>query len=168
MKDNKLYFIKEEYFKKYSNERLSKNKSQDEAGEHNRPCYYAFKENEILWMIPISSKCEKYQKLYDKAIARYKTCDAISFVYIKGNRNVALIQNMIPVSEKYIDKIYTYAGTDIPIELNDKNKREINAKARKALRFARIGKSLTLTPILELEKQILNEMNSEKSQDAAK
>lgn len=26
----------------------------DEQGEHNRPCYYAFKDGKIYWMVPIS------------------------------------------------------------------------------------------------------------------
>lgn len=161
MEENKLYFIKDEYFEKYKVSNTSLNKDADENGEHNRPCYYAFKENNIYWMIPISSQLDKYEYEYQKSIKKYGVCDSISFVYIKGNKNVALIQNMIPVTDKYVDKIYTYFGTDTPIEINDKKKKELNAKARKVIRFARIGKKLTFTPILDFEKRLLEENNRE-------
>ena len=92
---------------------------------------------------------------------KYGKCDTISFVYVKGNKNAALIQNMIPVTEKYIDKIYTYFGTNTPIEINEKKKKELNAKARKVVRFARIGKKLTFTPILDFEKRLLEEQDKD-------
>lgn len=161
MEENKLYFIKDEYFEKYKVSNASLNKDADENGEHNRPCYYAFKEGNIYWMIPISSQIDKYEYEYQKSIKKYGVCDSISFVYIKGNKNAALIQNMIPVTEKYIDKIYTYFGTNTPIEINEKKKRELNAKARKVVRFARIGKKLTFTPILDFEKRLLEEQGKD-------
>ena len=161
MEENKLYFIKEEYFKKYIAKTSSVNKKANADGEHNRPCYYAFKENDIYWMIPISYQIEKYEKEYRKSIEKYGVCDSISFVYIKGNKNAALIQNMIPVIDKYIDKIYTYHETNTPIEINEKKKKELNAKARKVVRFARMGKKLTFTPILDFEKRLLDEIKED-------
>ena len=161
MEENKLYFIKDEYFEKYKVSNASLNKDADENGEHNRPCYYAFKEGNIYWMIPISSQINKYEYEYQKSIKKYGVCDSISFVYIKGNKNAALIQNMIPVTSKYIDKIYTYFGTNTPIEINEKKKKELNAKARKVVRFARIGKKLTFTPILDFEKRLLEEQDKD-------
>jgi hypothetical protein len=161
MVENKLYFIKDEYFEKYYCEDNKPNKRKDENGEHKRPCYYAFKEGDIYWMIPISSEIEKYEYEYAKSIDKYGMCDTISLVYVKGNKNAALIQNMIPVIEKYIDNIYTYFNTNTPIEINDKKKKEINAKARKVVRFARKGKKLTFTPILEIEKRLYEELSKD-------
>lgn len=161
MEASKLYFVKEEYFRKYKSSLSSTNKQEDEEGEHNRPCYYAFKEKDIYWMIPISSQVSKYEYEYNKSIEKYGMCDTLSFVYIKGNKNAALIQNMIPVIEKYIDKIYTYSGTNTPIEINEKKRKELNAKARKVVRMARKGKKLTFTPILEFEKRLLDELKQD-------
>lgn len=101
----------------YAKEYYKGNKQSDEDGEHNRPCYYAFKEGDIYWMIPISSEIEKYEREYQKSINKYGFCDTLVFVYVKGNKNAALIQNMIPVIDKYIDKIYTYYGTDTPFPI---------------------------------------------------
>ncbi len=160
MLKNGLYFIKDEYFEKYYCKDNKPNKAKDEEVGHSRPCYYAFKEGDIYWMIPISSQIAKYEYEYNKSMMKYGMCDSISFVYVKGNKNAALIQNMIPVIEKYIDKIYTYAGTQIPIEINDKTSKELNAKARKVVRLARQGKKLTFTPILDFEKRLLEELNT--------
>lgn len=157
MEDNRLYFIKKEYFDKYKCDDIAKNKESDEQGEHNRPCYYSFKDGDIYWMVPISSQVEKYESIYNKSIKKYGECVGISFVYIKGNKNVALLQNMIPVTEKYIDKLYTYTGTNVPIELNEKKKKEINTKARKIVRFARRNVKMTFTPIMVFEKRLLEE-----------
>ena len=157
MIENKLYFIKDEFFEKYYCEDNKPNKAMDKNGEHKRPCYYAFKEIDIYWMIPISSEVEKYEYEYKKSVKKYGMCDTISFVYVKGNKNAALIQNMIPVTEKYIENIYTYYGTDKPVEISEKKKKELNAKARKVVRFARNGKKLTFTPILEFERRLRKE-----------
>lgn len=165
MEENKLYFIKDEYFEKYKVSNTSFNKDSDENGEHNRPCYYAFKEGDIYWMIPISSQVDKYEYEYQKSIKKYGVCDSISFVYIKGNKNAALIQNMIPILEKYIDNIYTYHNTNTPIEINDKKRKELNAKARKVVRFARMGKKLTFTSILDFEKRLIEELKNEQNKD---
>lgn len=70
---------------------------------------------------------------------------------------MALLQNMIPVTKKYIDKLYTYAGTNTSIELNEKKKKEINAKARKIIRFARKNVKMTFTSIRDFEKRLLEE-----------
>lgn len=100
---------------------------------------------------------DKYKNIYQKTVSKYGFCDTISFVHIKGNENVALIQNMIPVTQNHINNIYMYADTNNPIEINKNKQKEINAKARKVLRMARNGKQLTFTPILELEQKILTE-----------
>lgn len=157
MELNKLYFLKNEFFEKYGSSVVLNNKTRDLIGEHSRPYYYAFSEGDILWMIPISSQCSKYEREYDKALKKYGICDGLEFVYVKGNKNVALIQNMIPIRMEYVEKVYKYHGTEVKIEINEKKRKEINAKARKVVRLARIGKKLTFTPILELENSLLQD-----------
>lgn len=163
MEENKFYFIKDEYFEKYYCEDNKPNKESDDDGEHKRPCYYAFKDNDIYWMIPISSEIEKYEYEYQKSMDRYGFCDTLAFVYVKGNKNAALVQNMIPVTDKYIENMYTYFGTNKPVEVNEKKKKELNAKARKVVRLTRIGKKLTFTPILDFEERLIEELNQEKN-----
>lgn len=157
MEVNKLYFVKDEYFENCEVDTIPKNKESDSISEHNRPCYCAFENEGVYWMIPISSQVDKYKNIYQKTVSKYGFCDTISFVHIKGNENVVLIQNMIPVTQNHINNIYMYADTNNPIEINKNKQKEINAKTRKVLRMARNGKQLTFTPILELEQKILTE-----------
>ena len=166
MQLNYLYFIEDSYFEKYKNDTVSQNQKEDD--EHHRPCYYAFKEDDIYWMIPISSRIDKYESIYNKAMQKYGMCDALAFVYVKGNKNVALLQNMIPVTEQYIKDIYTHADSGKPIEINLNKRKEINAKARKILRFARQGKKLTFTPILDFERRLKEELRNDNNKDTTK
>lgn len=56
-----FYFIKDSFFDLIDDPELMKNK---ENGRK-RPCYYCFKSKEndnIIWLIPISTKVEKYKK----------------------------------------------------------------------------------------------------------
>lgn len=55
------YHIKDEFFNIVNDKALMSNKE----NHHYRPHYYAVKDKKsdnILWMIPISSKTEKYKK----------------------------------------------------------------------------------------------------------
>ena len=54
-------------------------------------------------MIPISSQIEKYKKLYDEKMLRYKgNFDGIRFGFVNGQERAFLIQNVCPVTDKYI------------------------------------------------------------------
>ena len=155
MNKNDLYFINDEYFEKYKADSNSIGKGEG----HGRPCYYSFSDGEISWMVPISSQVNKYESLYEKSMKKYGVCDTLSRIYVKGNLNFALIQNMIPVIDKYIDNVYLDSNTNKPVEINDKKKKEINAKVRKVLRLSEAGKKLTFTPIQEFKTQLLEEYN---------
>lgn len=161
MDKNKLYFIKSEYFETYKSEDNKPNKGEG----HGRPCYYAFNDGEISWMVPISSQIEKYEALYEKSMSKYGKCDTLAFIYVKGNKNVALIQNMVPISEQYVNNIYLDSNTGNPIEINEKTCKEINAKVRKVLRLTEQGKHLTFTPIMEFKEQLLQELTEINKQD---
>lgn len=66
MKKYEMYFITDNYFIKFQDPYLMKNIEVDSNDKHNRPCYYIFSDNnnkDIFWMIPISSKVEKYKKI---------------------------------------------------------------------------------------------------------
>lgn len=156
MKSGYLYFIKDSFYEDYPHKDLKPNKSADKDGNvHNRPCYYAFSEDNIVWMIPVSSQVKKYEKIYKNKTKDGKDCDTIVFGYVKGNKNAFLIQNMIPVTEEYINNIYIDKSTDKPVTLSVNLKRELNAKARKVLRLTRnnIAK-IVFTPIMEIEKKL--------------
>ncbi len=98
MTNGNFYLLEGEYFTKFKSEHLMKNKECIDGVEHNRPCYYAFKDDEdnrIWWMIPVSSRIEKYENQYNRSMQKYGLCDAISLGYLKGNRTAFLLQNAL-------------------------------------------------------------------------
>jgi hypothetical protein len=158
-----LYFINDDYYKKFSGMGLLENKEIINGKPHNRPCYYAFKESDIYWMIPLSSKVDKYKKEYGIAMAKYNICDGISFGYVLGEKKAFLIQNMCPVVNKYIVNVYIDRNTSSPITIPPKLKAELNAKIRKAIRLYRDkGIKIILTRAMEIERILLDEIASDK------
>jgi len=165
MDSGKFYFINDDFFEKFKGLGLLTNKETVNGELHGRPCYYAFKDidSDIFWMIPISSKIEKYQKQYKIAIDKYSKCDGISFGYIFGDKKAFLIQNMFPVIDKYITNIYIDNNKSAPVSIPSKLQSELNAKIRKALRLYRQGTKIVLTMILDIEKYLIVELETEKA-----
>lgn len=122
-----VYHIKNEYFELAKDEKLMKN---HENG-NSRPTYFCVKnnENKILWFIPMSSKVEKYKKLQQQKIKKNGTCDTIVIGKYRGKENVFLIQNIFPITEKYIDHIDTVRSRAVPVV--EGTKREIIEKVKK-------------------------------------
>lgn len=161
MEQGYFYFISDEYYTKFSNEKLMTNKEVIDGESHNRPCYYAYKDDEgIFWMVPVSSQIEKFTNQYNRSMKKYGMCDAVCFGYLKGEYNAFLLQNLCPVTEKYILNQYLHADTKKPVSIPNDLKRELNAKIRKILRLAEKGKKLTFTNILEMRQKLLDEIQN--------
>ena len=67
MQEGYFYFLTDKYCNDNNKYYVMSNKETDSQGNpHKRPCYYAIEDldnSNILWMIPISSKVEKYKKI---------------------------------------------------------------------------------------------------------
>ena len=98
-----FYYIDDQYFIDFPDDKLMQNKEQANGQLHDRPCFYAFKDNDtgLYWMIPLSSQVEKYRRYYNLKIARYGKCDTITFGKVLGYEKAFLIQNMCPITERY-------------------------------------------------------------------
>ena len=162
MQVGKLYFVKDEFYERFKGYGLLENSDILYGKEHGRPCCYLFKysqnENDIYWMIPISSKVAKYEDEYQRAMEKYGKCDNISFGYVLGEKRAFLPQNLFPVTEKYIDNIYLDKNTSQPINIPADLMAELNAKARKKIRYNQMGKKLGLSNALG----ILEELKKDK------
>ena len=108
-----VYHVKEEYFKLVKDDKLMKN----HEGNSTRPNYFCVKleESDILWFIPMSSKVDKYRKIIDLKIKKYEKCDTIVIGNYRGKNHAFLIQNMFPITSKYIDHIDTVKGEAIKV-----------------------------------------------------
>lgn len=161
MEQGKYYYITDEYYQKFKNCKLMGNKEEDSNGKHGRPCFYCFKADEYFWMIPISSKVEKYEKLYNKKVIKYPNYDGIRFGYVNGQKRAFLLQNICPITAKYIDCEYKIENNTKSVFINPDLKKELNGIARKIIRLYKSGTKIVLTDL----DYILNELDNEKSKE---
>jgi hypothetical protein len=131
--------------------------------QHSRPCCYLFsftQENaDIYWMIPISSKVEKYEKQYQHSMEKYRMCDNISFGYVLGEKRAFLPQNLFPITEEYIGEIYLDKNTSLPITISANLMAELNKKARKKIRYNQQGKPFGMTDIMKIYNELKKDTN---------
>ena len=114
---------------------------QDGTNEGNRPHYYCFEDTNtgIYWMIPLSSRVEKYRRIVEKKEKSGRSCDILHIVKSDDSReSVFLIQDMFPITEKYIEREYTIAGNHLMLT-SEHTAKVIKQKARKVLGMLKRG-----------------------------
>lgn len=124
-----FYIIKDKIFEDMPEPDLKGNK----AG--NRLHYYCFEDSStgIYWMIPLSSRIDKYRQIIEKKEKAGKPCDILHIVKLDDSRESAfLIQDMFPITEEYIEREYTIAGNHLMLT-SEHTAREIEQKARKVM-----------------------------------
>lgn len=153
-----FYFIKDSFFEIIDAPELMQNK---ESG-NKRPCYYCFrskKYDNIIWFIPISTKIEKYQKIYNNKIpkqiklGKHTSIYTIVFGNVANIYSVFLIQNMFPVTKEYIES--QYIKNKVAVRLSNKLQTEIVYKANKVLNLYKHGMKNIIFPNIE---NILNQL----------
>ena len=144
-----FYFIKDSFFDIIDDSELMQNK---ENG-NKRPCYYCFKSktyDDIIWFIPVSTKIEKYQKIYNYKIQKQirlekkPSIDTIVFGNVANTYSVFLIQNMFPVTKKYVES--QYIKNKVAIRLSNKLQKEVIYKANKVLNLYNHGMKNIIFP----------------------
>lgn len=141
MKKTGFYIIKDKFFEDMPDPYLKGNK------EGNRPHYYCFEDTitGIYWMIPLSSRIEKYKRIMEKKAKAGKPCDILHIVKLDDSReSVFLIQDMFPIIEKYIEREYTISGNHLMLT-SEHTAREIDQKARKVIGMLKRGIKFTPT-----------------------
>lgn len=135
-----FYLIKDKFFEDMNEPYLKGNKKE------NRPHYYCFEDAKgIFWMIPLSSKVDKYKKIMLKKETAKKRCDILHIMKLVDSRESAfLIQDIFPITEEYIEREYTIAG--IPFVLQSEyNKKIIERKAKNVIKLLMQGIKFTPT-----------------------
>lgn len=153
IEDGKFYFIKDKFFDVFKDYGLMLNK---ENGKK-RPCYFCFRDKynkEIIWFVPISTKYDKYQKIYEYKKQRQHRVYNFVFGEVVGKKSVFLIQNIFPTTEEYILEKYVTENKDVEIALNVRNK--IIAYSRQVIMKAEQGINIPFYNIIEMEKILLN------------
>ncbi len=153
----KFYFVKDEFFKKVNDENILLNKDNGIK----RPCYYCFKDKEIdkiIWLVPISSKIDKYEKIYDYKLNKFGKVDTIVFGKVNNDKRAFLIQNMFPTTTKYIEHKYVRNNKDV--EITYKLRKEIENKANFILSLAKQGKRVIFVDVLKIKDILLKELEN--------
>ena len=134
MKKTGFYIIKDKFFEDMPDPYLKGNK----AG--NRPHYYCLEDTStgIYWMIPLSSRIDKYRRIMEKKEKAGKPCDILHIVKLDDDRE------MFPVTEEYIEREYTIAGNHLMLT-SEHTAREIEQKARKVMGMLKRGIKFTPT-----------------------
>ncbi len=148
VKECGLYIIKDEYFTDFPDIRHMDNKHEK------RPYYFAVKgQNGIFWMVPISHMVEKYRAKMQRDESNHRKSVLCYISKLKGEERAFLTGNVIPVSEDYIRRPFTVAGTPFIIE-NQSDIREISSRVKRYLTLVRLGKLTPAVDILHIEQQL--------------
>ena len=154
LEPGRFYFIEADFFQKYADffPGLELRKYD------RRPFFFAFQEpppSKLLWMVPISSKHDKYQAIFNSKVARYGFCDTIRFGRVEGRHNAFLIQNMFPITREYIQDMYLDRSSHIvratPIVRDD----VIRSAKSVFYKVQSRGLNLTFVDVLKLRPQLL-------------
>lgn len=160
VRENCLYFVSNDFFDLVDDEYLKRNKETT-----SRPHYFPFidKKTGLLWLIPCSTKIEKYEKIIENKKRKNKPHNHIQIITVSGKKQVFLYQDMFPILPQYIDK--PYVSKSGPYELKDVHKiEEINNNADKIIRLLRHGIRFTDTQpnVIKIEQIMLKEMKNVK------
>ncbi len=152
-----VYHIKDEYFEKVKDSKLMQNK---ENGAY-RPTFYCLRDEN--WMVPLSSRVNKFQAIYDKQVQKYGKCLTIVIGEFDGKKAAFLLQNMFPVTEYYLDHIHTRNSNPVPVKHSIHRTISTNMKQLRQL-HAR-GKKVVFPDILRLERLMLTELKIKDTND---
>lgn len=154
-----FYFLENQYFIDFNDDKLMSNHEIINGVTHDRPCYCCLKmpDTDIYWGIPISSQVEKYRGIFNQKLSKYGVCDTIEFGNVLGVERAFLIQNMCPITEEYIKNEYIHCGVPVAIDYETHNR--IKRKATKVLALLHnSNKNLIFPDVLKIE-ELLKERN---------
>ena len=152
-----FYIIKDEFFELINEPFLKTNKG------GNRPHYYCIRDDkheDILWMIPLSSKVDKYQAIINRYKDHNRPCDTLFIAKLgNGKKSVFLIQDMFPITARYIDRSYTINGKPYILPVDSAIYRELEVKSRRTLNTLKSGRKLFATSpdVIKIMNDLLND-----------
>ncbi len=151
-----LYFVSDDFFAKIQDPYLKVN-----YVDTKRPHYFAVKDNKtgLYWLVPCSSKIEKFERLIMKKQEQHKPTDTIKIVKVFDRKTVLLFQDMFPVIARYIDGQYIKGGQPVRI-VDPKLIQELEKNAKKIINLLYRGVRFTPTQpdIIKIEKIMLEEL----------
>lgn len=131
-----LYFIKDEFITLYGESGALSDSRGKDGGKRPFLCVFADRDApNIYWLIPVSSRVEKYQKIWLQKMKQHGACLTLYFAKLFGKKRAFLIQDMFPITDDYILKPY-YDENGHLARLPKTTYRKILATASAALELA--------------------------------
>ena len=154
IKPGYVYHIKDLYFEVAKDDKLMRN---HEGGSY-RPTYFCLKDEKtgLLWVVPMSSRVDKYQAIIDKDIERHGKCLKIIIGEYANKSNAFLFQNMFPTLPKYISHIHTIGQNPVPV--NGRLRTILDRNFREVMRLHKCGAKVIFPDINRLEKMMIVEL----------
>ena len=90
-----------------------------------------------------------------KKMQKYHRCDTIVFGEVLGHEKAFLIQNMCPITEKYMKNEYLDSVANIPVRVDGRLEKALKDKAGKVLALQRKGAKLIFPDVLSIEQELL-------------
>ena len=154
-----FYFVSDKFFEKVDDTNLKMNYDTTQ-----RPHYFALrdKKTDLLWLVPCSTKIEKFERIIEKRKQYNRPNDTIKIVTIQDKKTVLLLQDMFPIDENYITNQYIRGGQPVRIA-NVDIVADIERSARRVAILLRQGVKFTPTQpnVLRIEQLMLEELNKE-------
>jgi hypothetical protein len=149
-----VYHIKDTYFEKANDDKLMRNY---ESGAY-RPTYFCVKDKKtgLFWVIPMSTRTDKYMEHMNKDIERYGKCLKIVVGEYAEENAVFLLQNMFPILPKYISHIHVIKKNPVPV--NSSLQVIVKQNFRELLHLHRRGVKIIFPDITRLEKLMIEEL----------
>lgn len=149
---NGFYILKDEYFLDMKDPYLKNNK------DGKRPFYFClegcFKGKKIYWMIPLSSKVNKFRNIMINRQVNHKPNDGLFICKLpSGRKSAFLIQDIFPITDKYIKREYTLGGNHMILK-REKDIKIIKKKSTKIIRL--ILRGIKILPTSPNVLKILN------------
>lgn len=154
-----FYFVSNDFFKLVNDPYLKVNYEIEK-----RPHYFALQDEQtrLYWLVPVSSKVEKFEKIIADRHARHKPTDGIKIVTVQNQKSALLLQDMFPVSNKYIEAQYIRGGQPVCIA-NPNTIDDIVRSAKKVIHLLHKGIKITPTQpdINRIERLMLADLEKE-------
>ena len=160
-KEGFTYHIKDAFFANAKKHGFDKGLMSNKEGGSFRPTYYALRDEStnLIWVIPLSTKVEKYQSIYNDKVSKRGNCDTIVIGEYDGLKAAFLLQNMFPIREVYIDHVHTRNGNPVPVK--EITKQEIIQKVKKLQQLLKRGIKPVFTEFSRLEQLMLSEQKEQ-------
>lgn len=170
MKENEFYFISNDYFHKIS--QVTKNVSYNKNSSdflNARPYYFCMEDKKIpaiKWIIPTSTKTNKYKEEHNKKIKKYGKDYTIAFSTINSTDTAFLLQNMLPTIEDYKSGTYINKNNNVPYSLSNAEflslKKSVSYILMQTFKY---NNKMTFTNIKDIYSLMVNEVVLETSKN---